>query len=45
MLQILLEATIDTLRMVFIASVFTILIGMPLGLLLEATQNKHILDF
>ncbi len=43
MLQILLEATIDTLRMVFIASVFTILIGMPLGLLLEATQNKHIL--
>lgn len=43
MLQILFEATYDTLRMVFIASIFTILIGMPLGLLLEATQNNNIL--
>ncbi len=43
MLQILLDATYDTLRIVFIASVFTILIGMPLGLLLEATQNNNIL--
>lgn len=43
MLQILLEATYDTLRIVFIASIFIILMGIPLGLFLEATNNNHIL--
>ena len=42
MLPILFDATYDTLKIVFVASVFTILLGTPLGLLLEATQNNHI---
>ncbi|MGD0466637.1 MAG: ABC transporter permease subunit [Gammaproteobacteria bacterium] len=44
MLQILIDATYDTLRIVFIATVFTVLIGGPLGIFLEASQNEHILE-
>lgn len=42
MLQILLEASYETIKMVLNASILTILFGIPLGLLLEATHNPHI---
>ena len=44
MLQILIDATYDTLRIVFIATIFTILIGGSLGIFLETLQNEHILE-
>lgn len=43
MLQILIDATCDTFRIVFISTVFSILIGGPLGIFLEALKNEHIL--
>jgi D-methionine transport system permease protein len=39
----LIEAAIDTMQMVSIATVFAILLGLPTGILLEATNNHHIL--
>lgn len=43
MLPILFEATYETLKLAFTASVFIIILGIPLGVLLEATNNHHIL--
>ncbi len=43
MLQILLDAAYDTFRIVFIATIFTILIGGPIGVFLEASINEYIL--
>lgn len=42
MLQILIDASYDTLRIVFIASFFSILIGGFLGMCLEVLNNEHI---
>jgi D-methionine transport system permease protein len=42
MLPTLLNAAYDTLKIVFVTSMLSILFGLPLGLLLEATYNKHI---
>ena len=42
MLLILIEAACDTMQMVLIAGVLAILIGLPIGLLLEATHNANI---
>lgn len=43
MLPILFKATYETLKLVFTTSVFIIILGIPLGVLLEATNNHNIL--
>lgn len=42
MLDLLLKATLETLYMVFIATTFTVLFGLPLGVVLTVTSPKHI---
>lgn len=44
MLQILVEATYDTLRIVFITTVFTVCLGAAIGIFLEASHNEYILS-
>lgn len=42
MFDLLLKATLETLYMVFIATTFTVLFGLPLGVVLTVTSPKHI---
>lgn len=43
-LSLLINATLETLYMVLIASVIAILLGLPLGVLLYVTRKGHILE-
>lgn len=43
MLPILFKATYETLKFTFTTSIFVVILGIPLGVLLEATSNQHIL--
>ena len=44
MTQLLLKASLETLYMVFVATSFTILFGLPLGIILVITSKGHILE-
>ncbi|OJV66458.1 MAG: methionine ABC transporter permease [Clostridiales bacterium 38-18] len=44
MTQLLLKASLETLYMVFVATSFTILFGLPLGIVLVITSKGHILE-
>ena len=43
-LSLLLSATLQTVYMVFVASVLAILVGVPLGTILYVTRKQHILE-
>lgn len=44
MIDLLIKATLETLYMVFVASVFTVLLGLPIGIVLTTTGKNHILE-
>lgn len=44
MIKLLLDATLETLYMVFTASIFTVIIGLPLGIILTTTNKNHIFE-
>lgn len=44
MTHLLLKASLETLYMVFVATSFTILFGLPLGIVLVITSKDHILE-
>ncbi len=44
MLDLLIPATLETLYMVFISTLFTVCFGLPLGIVLVVTSSGHILE-
>ena len=44
MLDLLIPATLETLYMVFLSTLFTICFGLPLGIVLVVTSSGHILE-
>ena len=44
MLDLLIPATLETLYMVFLSTLFTVCFGLPLGIVLVITSNGHILE-